>query len=341
MNELLKKLSERKDLTAAEAEGFLLEIMKGLPAQAGGADPMLVASILVALRVKGESVEEIVGFLRAMRANMVKVNAPGAIDVVGTGGDGLGTFNISTVSSFVAAGAGAKIAKHGNRAASGKCGSADVLEALGAHIQLTKEQAEEVYRKVGFVFLMAPLFHPAMKEVGPIRKQLKIRTIFNILGPFANPAGTEKQLVGVPDKELAKKMVIAGKKLGFKRLLIVSSSDGMDEISLSANTYVYDLKGNRIKSATVDPRKFGFKRVSQKEILGGDASENARIARAVLSGEAGPKRDIVILNSAYALVAAGVAASPSEGVDKAKHSIDSGRALGVLDSFVRTTQEFA
>ncbi len=335
MHELLKKLAEKKDLTAEEAENFLLEVMKG------GADTVLVASILVALRVKGESVDEIVGFLRAMRANMLKVNAPGAIDIVGTGGDGTGTFNISTAAAFVVAGAGVKVAKHGNRAASSTCGSADVLEALGVNIQLTKEQAEEVYRKVGLVFLMAPLFHPAMKEVAAVRKQLKIRTIFNILGPFANPASTERQLVGVPNKELAKKMAEAGKKLGFKRLLIVSSKDGMDEISLSGNTHLFDVKGSRIKQSIIDPRKMGFNRASQKEVMGGDASENALIVRAILSGTSGPKRDIVILNSAYALVAAGVAASPKEGVDKVRSSIDSGAALGVLESYVRATQEFA
>lgn len=335
MSALLKKLVERKDLTKKEAEGFLLEVMKG------GANSIHVASMLVALRTKGEAIDEIVGFLRAMRSNMVKVDAPDAIDVVGTGGDSAGTFNISTTSAFVVAGAGVKVAKHGNRAASSKCGSADVLEALGAHIQLTKEQAETVFKKVGLVFLLAPLYHPAMKEVAAIRKELRVRTIFNILGPFANPASTRRQLVGVPNKELAERMAQAGKQLGYKRLLVVSSADGMDEISTSSKTYLFDLDRGKIKRSIIDPKKFGFKRASTKDILGGDATENAQIVRSVLSGESGPRRDIVVLNSAYALLAAGVVSTAKEGVDKARGSIDSGRALGVLDSFVRMTQEFA
>lgn len=343
MKELLEKLVEGKDLTAKEAENFLLDVMKG------GMNPLHIASILVVFRTKGESVDEIVGFLRAMRASMVKIDAPGAMDIVGTGGDGAhstgsgqgGTFNISTASAFVVAGAGVKIAKHGNRAASSKCGSADVLEALGVNIQLTKEQAEAVFRKVGLVFLMAPLFHPAMREVAAVRKELKIRTIFNILGPFANPASTKRQLVGVPSKELAEKLARVGKKMGYKRLLIVASEDGLDEISLSEKTYLFDVHSGRIKCSIVDPKKFGFMPASRKDVLGGDASENARIVRAVLSGEQGPRRDIVILNSAYALVAAGATTSARQGIEMAKHSIDSGVALAVLDSLVQVTQELA
>ncbi|TSC87124.1 MAG: anthranilate phosphoribosyltransferase [Parcubacteria group bacterium Gr01-1014_8] len=333
--DLLKKLVEKKDLTVSESEQFLLEVMKG------GVSPTCIASILVALRMKGESVDEIVGFLRAMRANMLKVNAPDAIDIVGTGGDGSGTFNISTTAAFVVAGVGVKVAKHGNRAASSKCGSADVLEALGVNIQLTKEQAEEVFKNVGLVFMMAPLYHPAMKEVAAVREELKIRTVFNVLGPFANPASTQTQLTGVPNKAIAKKLAEVGKRLGYKRLLVVSSNDGMDEISLSSKTHMFDVYRGKVKKSLIDPKRYGFKRSSKKDILGGDATENAAIIRAILSGGSGAQRDVVVFNSAFALYAAGAAASIQEGIEKAKQSIDSGSALRVLESLIRETQNFA
>lgn len=335
MHGLLKNIVEGNDLTADEAESFLLEVMRGK------ASHTLVASIIASLRTKGEAVPEIIGFLRAMRANMITVEAPGAMDIVGTGGDGAVTFNISTTSAFVVAGAGVKVAKHGNRAASSKCGSADVLEALGAHIELTKEQAETIFRKTGFVFLMAPLYHPALKEVGAVRRELKIRTIFNVLGPFANPAGTERQLVGVPGKDLAKTLAEVAKRMKYERMMLVSSNEGLDEIALSGTTHLFDVRSGRIRHLTIDPRRLGFKSASARELQGGDATENTHIIRTVLSGKGGSRRDVVVLNSAFALIAAGTARTPREAIDKAKLSIDSGAALGALDTFVRATQEFA
>lgn len=332
--DLLKKISDKKDLTAKEAESFLDAVMKGNVSQT------LIASILVALRMKGESAAEIVGFLRAMRANMVKVNAPGAIDIVGTGGDGTGTFNISTAAAFVVAGAGVKVAKHGNRAASSKCGSADVLEALGVNIQLSKEQAEEVFHTVGLVFMMAPLYHPSMKEVGAVRRELKIRTIFNILGPFANPASTARQLTGVPNADIARTLSLAAQKLGYKRMLIVSSEDGMDEISLCAKTRLYDIQGKSVKKSVIDPKKYGYKKTSFSELIGGDSAKNAQIIRDILGGKRSSRRDIVVFNSAFALYAAGAVETIKEGIQKAQDSIDKGNAQGILDALVRETQKY-
>src|SRR3989338_8934897 len=298
--EILNKLVEKKDLTVSEAREFLNGVVSGdiTGVQAG--------AILTALRMKGESTEEIVGIVEEMRLKMLKVEAKGAVDIVGTGGDGSGTFNISTAAAFVAAGAGALVAKHGNRAASSKAGSADVLAALGVNVTLTKQQAEEVFKKAGIVFLMAPLFHPAMKNVIAVRKELKVRTIFNILGPFANPAGTSRQLVGVPNVAIAKKMAEAAKELGYEHLLIVTSDDGMDEISLSAKTQAFDVKGNTVKAFAIDPKTFGFKKSAKNDILGGSAEENADIIRSILAGRAskdgarhdfaksGPRRDIFL-----------------------------------------------
>jgi len=345
--ELLNTLFEGKDLTDTEARNFLDDVI------AGALTSAQTAGILVALRMKGESASEIVGLLRGMRAQMVPVEAKGAVDIVGTGGDGSGTFNISTAAAFVAAGAGALVAKHGNRAASSKAGSADVLAALGVNVTLTKQQAEEVFKKAGIVFLMAPLFHPAMKNVIAVRKELKVRTIFNILGPFANPAGTSRQLVGVPNVAIAKKMAEAAKELGYEHLLIVTSDDGMDEISLSAKTQAFDVKGNTVKAFAIDPKTFGFKKSAKNDILGGSAEENADIIRSILAGRAskdgarhdfaksGPRRDIVVLNAGFGLYVAGIAKTPKEGIAKAEESIDSGKAAAALEALVRETKKFA
>lgn len=332
---LLNTLVEKKNISAEQANGFLDAVMNGevSSVQAG--------AILVALRMKGETADEILGFVRAMRARMLSVKAEGAVDIVGTGGDGSGTLNISTASALVVAGAGVQVAKHGNRAASSKCGSADVLEALGVNIRLTKEQAESVYKKAGIVFLLAPLFHPATKNVVAVRKELKIRTIFNILGPFANPAGTTRQLVGVPNVEIAKKMAEAAKALGYKHLLIVTSEDGMDEISLSAKTKAFDVKGNIVKTFTVDPKKFGFGTSSKKDILGGTAEENAKIIRDILAAKKGAPRDIVVLNAAFGLYVAGIAKTPKEGIVRAIESIDSGKAAAALEALIRESKKFA
>src|SRR3989344_272489 len=286
---LLNGLIEGKDLTAAETSGFLSALMRGevSPIEAGG--------ILTALRIKGEKPEEIIGLIRSMREFMLKVNAPGAIDVVGTGGDNAGTFNISTAAALVAVGAGAKVAKHGNRAASSKCGSADVLEALGVRIVLSKEEAERVFQKTGMVFLFAPAYHPAAKEVVAVRRELKVRTIFNVLGPFANPAGTVRQVTGVPNKTIAKTMAEVATGLGYEHLLIVTSEDGMDEVSTSALTHVYELRGTDTQEWTIDPSGYGIEKPATGALLGGTAEENALIIRNIFDGENGPKRDIVVL----------------------------------------------
>lgn len=295
----------------------------------------------MALRVKGETTNEILGFIQTMKKHMIKINAPKALDIVGTGGDGSGTFNISTATSFVVAGAGVPIAKHGNRAASSKCGSADVLEALGVNINLTPQQAEEVFKKVGMVFLFAPLFHPAMKNIAPIRKELGIRTVFNFLGPFLNPAGTKIQLLGVPNLEIAEKLAKVATKLNFLHLMIVTSEDGIDEITITDNTKVFEIKDNSITRYALSPKEFGIKLASKKDLLGKDPKENAETIQNILKGEKGPKRDIVVLNSAVALYLAGRVKNIKQGILIAEKSIDSGAALNVLESLIKETKKYA
>lgn len=329
--EILNALVEKKNLSGNESREFLNNVF------IGGVSPVLTGAILTALRMKGEAVEEVVGLVESMRANMADIHAPGAIDIVGTGGDGAGTFNISTAAAFVARGAGAKIAKHGNRAASSKCGSADVLEALGVKIDLTPSQAEDVFKKTGMVFLFAPVFHPAMKHVVPVRRELKIRTIFNILGPFANPAGTKRQLVGVPNQKVARTMAGAARSLRYDHLLLMTSDDGMDEVSTSAKTYVFDIKGKNVKRFTIDPKKLGFKKAPKSALAGATKEENAEILQSILSGEKGPRRDIVVLNAACALFVAGMAKAIKEGVALAEKSIESGSALRALHDLVRAS----
>jgi len=332
---LLNKLLERKNLSMSEAKIFLQSVMKGevLPTQ--------LAAVFTALRMKGETTDEIVGFIKAMREQMTKVNAKKAIDVCGTGGDGSNSFNISTTVAFVVAGTGVKVAKHGNRAASSKSGSADVLETLGININLSKEQAEKVFDKVGMVFLFAPAFHPAIKNVVAVRKELKIRTIFNFLGPFANPASVDRQFIGVPNVEIAEKLINVGKNLKYKHLIVVTSKDGMDEISISDKTKVFELKNNKVKKYIIDPTKYGFEKYSKREIVGGSAKQNSKFIIEVLGGVRNCKRDIVILNSAVALYISGKAKNIKEGIRLAEESIDSGKAKQVLENLIKETQKYA
>lgn len=332
---LLNKIIDRVDLTSKEA-GFLLETIIR-----GNLNPSQIAAVLIALRTKGESIDEIVGFIQTMRKHMLRVPFSGlAIDIVGTGGDGAGTFNISTAASFVVAGAGVKVAKHGNRAASSKCGSADVLEALGVNINLTPQQAAPILKKVGMVFLFAPLYHPAMKNIAPIRKELGIRTVFNFLGPFLNPALTKRQLLGVPTPALAKKLAEVARRLNYKHLIIVSSSDGMDEISISEQTHVFEIKGKTVRTSTINPNIFGIKKSNKKNILGGDAVENSKIIRRILGGEIGARRDIVVLNSAYALYISGKVKTVREGIKLAEKAIDSGSAKQILENLIKETKKY-
>ncbi len=333
IQDFLKIIVQKKDLTQKEAKQLVLLLTQD------GIDPLLISAILIGLATKGESFAEIAGFIQGMRAQMQEViGGENAMDIVGTGGDGKATVNISTAASFVVAGAGIQVAKHGNRAASSQCGSADVLEALGINIQLDSKQAANVLKKVGMVFLFAPLFHPAMKQVVPVRKTIKIKTIFNLLGPFLNPAGVKRQLLGVADLPTAKTLVEVAKKLNYKKLLIVTSLDGLDEVSLFAKTHAFEISGETVKEYLIDPAEYGFKKATLADIVGADAPTNATMIKNVLAGKKGPVRDIVLLNSACALVVAGKVTTIAEGITMAKKSIDSGAAKNILERLRKETQ---
>ena len=331
---MLNKLIEKQNLTSNETKSFLTSVMAGkiLPSQ--------IAAALVALRMKVETTDEIIGFIQAMREQMVRVDAKDSIDVCGTGGDGSNSFNISTAVSFVVAGCGIKVAKHGNRAASSTCGSADVLEALGVNINLTSEQAKEVLEKVGMVFLFAPNFHPATKYVAAIRKELKIRTIFNFLGPFVSPASVTRQLIGVPNIEIGEKLIQVGKRLDYKHLLVVTSDDGMDEVSIFAPTHVFELKNKRIKRFIIDPKKYGFKKISREEIKEGTLEQNAKYVMDILNEVKNSKREIVVLNSAVALYVADAISTIDEGIRRAEDAIDNGSAKQILENLIKETNKY-
>jgi anthranilate phosphoribosyltransferase len=322
----LHRVACGEDLSPAEAHqamGVLLE---------GGTSDALVAGFLVALRMKGETAHELAGFALAMREKAVFVDAgPDVIDIVGTGGDGAGTFNISTVAALVLAGAGAHVAKHGNRAISGRVGSADVLETLGVRIAMTPEEATRAVREIGLGFLFAPNLHPAMKHVQPVRRELRMRTVFNLLGPLANPARAQVQVIGAPSPEYARIMAEALSELGTGHSLVVHGQDGLDEISTSSPTDVYEVWAGRVEKHEWTPEDFGVPSASLSDLAGGDAGDNAKITLDILHGEKGAKRDIVLVNAAAALLAAGMAGDLREGVNKAAESIDSGRAAGVLE----------
>lgn len=326
---LLEKILSGQDLTAQEAERFLGGVMDE------SISSVQLAALLPVLRMKGESPAEILGLIRAMRRKMITLDAPDAMDVCGTGGDGLSTFNISTTVAFVVAGAGVTVAKHGNRAASSKSGSADVLEALGVNIDLSPESAAKVLQKTGIVFLFAQKYHPALKQVAAVRRELGIRTVFNSLGPFANPAGTKTQLIGVADPAMAEKLAQVAAKLAYKRVLIINSADGLDEAGLSAPTSVYDVSGNKVARYVINPTDYGFAQAPLDALQAGEAAENADILKSILAGQKGPKRDIVVLNSALALLAAGKADSIRSGLELAAKSIDSGAALAKLERLIK------
>jgi anthranilate phosphoribosyltransferase len=325
----LHRVAAGADLTSAEAHGAMTLLLEG------GMHDAAVGAFLLALRVKGERACELAGFARAMREHMVTVDAgPGVIDIVGTGGDDAGTFNISTVAALVLAGAGARVAKHGNRAISGKVGSADVLEALGVRIAMTAEEAAGAVREIGLGFLFAPNLHPAMKNVQGVRRELKMRTVFNLLGPLANPARAQTQVIGAPSVEFAGIMAEALAELGTGHSYVVhgvlAGGGGLDEVSTTGSTEVYEVWTGRVEKSVWMPEDFGVAKVSLDALAGGDAAENAKITMELLGGMRGPKRDIVLVNAAAGLLAAGLAATPREGVAKAAEAIDSGRAMGVL-----------
>jgi anthranilate phosphoribosyltransferase len=336
--EALHKVTRREHLSEPEAAAVLGEILRG------EATPALIGGLLVALRMKGETVDEIVGFARAMRAAAAKVEVNGIdpavlVDTCGTGGDGLHSFNISTASAFVVAGAGAAVAKHGNRSISSRCGSADVLEALGAKVALRPEQVARSIESVGIGFLFAPLIHPAMKHAGPTRAELKMRTVFNLLGPLTNPAGAGAQVVGVFDVELVPLIAEALARLGVRRAFVVHGDDGLDEITTTGPTTVREVNSGKVLARLVEPEDFGVEAARPEDLRGGDADACAAILRSIFDGEPGPRRDIVIVNAAAALVAAGRAPGFREGAAQAAESIDSGRAREKLEQFVQFTNQ--
>ncbi len=344
IKEAIQKVVEGQSLTMEEAAQVMGEIMEGqvTPAQIG--------AFVTALRLKGETVEEIAGLARTMRAKAVRVSASEeVVDVVGTGGDGLNTFNISTAAAFVAAGAGLKVAKHGNRAASSQCGSADVLEALGVKIDLTAPQVERCIDEVGIGFMLATVFHPAMKHAAGPRREIGIRTVFNILGPLTNPAGASRQLIGVPSHTIGDKIAHALSLLGTRHALVVNGSNGMDEICLAGSTHVWESTRFGTFDYRIAPGDFGFGRAALKTLSGGTAAENAQTIRAVLSGERGPRRNVVVINAAAAIAVGtrkgdrDICGIPAivENRRAAEESIDSGSALAKLDGLVEFTRSLS
>jgi anthranilate phosphoribosyltransferase len=334
LRQALRKAAAGEALTEGEAERALETIMEGT------APPAATAALLTALRVRGESVSEIVGFARAMRRFAARVEAPEhVVDTCGTGGDAKGTINISTAAAFVARGAGVVVAKHGNRAATSRAGSADVLEALGAEIELGPDQVSRCIKESGIGFMFARTHHPAMKFVAPVRAELPFRTIFNLLGPLTNPAGARRQLVGVFGGEYVRPVAEALRGLGAEKALVVHGTDGMDEITVTEKTLVADVGDAGIEEHEISPEDFGLSRHAPDGLLGGDAHLNARILRDVLSGEeTGAARDVIVLNAGAAIYVSGKAKTIEEGVRLAGESISSGAALGALEDFVHTTR---
>jgi anthranilate phosphoribosyltransferase len=333
IRQAIAQLVDDRNLTTAEAEAVMEQVMTGqaTPAQIGG--------FLIALRQKGETVEEVTGFARAMRHNATRVQAHRRplVDTCGTGGDGAGTFNISTTAAFVVAGAGLAVAKHGNRSVSSKCGSADVLRALGVRLELQPEEVASCIDEVGIGFLYAPLLHPAMKHaIGP-RREMGVRTVFNILGPLTNPAGAQVQVLGVYDEGLTEMMARVLGSLGSEAAFVVHGADGLDELSTAGPNRVARLKDGEVETFTLDPLDLDLPRATLADFAGGEAEENAAIVRGILDGEPGAKRDVVLLNSAAALAAADLAVDLADGVSLAAESIDSGAARSKLESLVTFT----
>ncbi len=331
ITEALQRIVDRRNLTEEEMISVMTQIMEGKTG------PVHLAAFLTALRMKGESVDEIVGAARVMREKAVRLNvsAEPIVDTCGTGGSGLDTFNISTAAAFVVAGAGVVVAKHGNRAVTSKSGSADVLKCLGVNIEADKALVEKCLAEVGIGFLFAPLMHQAMKYAVEVRKQLKIRTIFNILGPLTNPAGAHAQVIGVYDKKWASTLARVLAKLGCRRAFIVHGDDGMDEVTLTNYTIVYELNNGNISEFEIHPEWFEMQVCQPEDLRGGGPEENAGIIKGILSGETGPKTDIVLLNAALGITASGKAQTPKDGLALAKESIASGAAMEKLEGLRR------
>lgn len=335
IRECLAKLVQGENLTREEAYQLMKRMMEG------EATPSQMAGVLTALRMKGETVEELTGLAEGMRqkAAAVSLRVSGAVDTCGTGGDGGRTFNISTGAAIVAAAAGIPVAKHGNRAVSGRSGSADVLEALGVHIQMSPEEAETALDRLGICFMFAPLFHHAVKRVMPTRKELGFRTCFNLLGPLANPANVKRQLMGVYDPSLTETVARVLLTLGTERALVVAGLDGIDEISISGPTRISEVKDGQVTTYTLTPEDLGVRQAMPEAVAGGDAGTNARILRRVFQGEEGPCRDVVLVNAGAVLYVAGRAKSIPEGVRMAADAVDSGKANEKLEEMIRYSRE--
>ena len=334
IKEAIENSVNGRSLTFEQSTSVMDEIM------AGEATPAQVAAFITALRIKGETVDEIAGLATVMQARATPVEViPPVVDTCGTGGDGSSSFNISTTAAFVVAGAGLKVAKHGNRAMSSRCGSADVLETLGVRIELGAEAVSQCLETIGIGFMFAPTFHPAMKYATAPRREIGIRTVFNILGPLTNPAGAKFQVIGVPSRELGEKIASVLHHLGTEHSLVVHGTDGMDEISISGKSLVWDINQHRVSPPfEVSPEDLGFMKASVTQIRGGTARQNARIMRNILSGEVGVRRNIVIMNAGAALVAGNKASDLKEGICIAEKTIDSGRALAKLDELIKLSQ---
>src|SRR3954469_1436873 len=344
---LYRVASCRESLSRADAHAVMADILAGKCSQSQ------VAGLLVALHIKGETVEEIVGFAEAMREAATPLNMAGGsmldvsgtgrealVDTCGTGGDASGTFNISTATAFVVAGAGVRVAKHGNRSATSKCSSADVMEALGVNIEVSAERVGRCLQEVGIAFLFAQAMHSAMKHVAPVRRELRLRTVFNLLGPLTNPAGANAQVVGVYSQSLVEKLAQALKLLGLRRALVVHGADGLDEITITGPTHVGELRDGWVKTYQITPEEFGLELAPLSAISGGDVKQNALIIRDLLEGKRDARRDVVALNAAASLVAAAKADSIAEALPMAQASIDSRAAMRKLDALVAFTQKY-
>ncbi|MDD2981040.1 MAG: anthranilate phosphoribosyltransferase [Hespellia sp.] len=334
IKQAILKLSRKEDLSYEMAKEVMNEIMSD------EASEVQKSAYLTALSMKGETIDEITASAQEMRNHCVKLlHDQDVLEIVGTGGDGSNSFNISTTSALVIAAGGVPVAKHGNRAASSKCGAADVLESLGVKITVSPEKSAEILKKIGICFLFAQNYHIAMKYVGPVRKELSIRTIFNILGPLANPAGANMEVMGVYDEALVEPLAQVLYNLGVKNALVVYGQDKLDEISMSAPTTICEVKNGSFKKYEIKPEDFGLERCEKDALVGGTPEENAEITKAILDGEKGPRRNAVVLNSAAALYVAGKCESIKEGVTMAEELIDSGKAKQKLEDFIKYSNE--
>lgn len=334
IKEAILKLAKREDIGYEMAKAVMDEIMSG------NASPVQMSAYLTAMTVKGETIEEIIGSAEGMRAHGLKLlDSTDTLEIVGTGGDGANSINISTIASIIVSAAGVRVAKHGNRAASSKCGTADCLEALGVNITIEPEKSAEILKEIGICFLFAQKYHMSMRHVGPIRKELGIRTIFNILGPLANPAEASMQLLGVFEEKLVEPMAKVLDKLGVHNSMVVYGRDGLDEISVSDETFVCEVRDGQFETYVIKPEDFGFTRCKKEDLTGGTPEENAEFVLEILKGAKGPKTDAVLINAGAALHVARPELSIAEGIEIAREMISSGKALEQLNKFIELSNK--